>query len=628
MQVSRQLRFPEVLWSDQATSATARLHSMPVDRAICTAVVSRDRNAFSWPEKGLDQFSISSGVQGGNANSMVIADDALLGLAANHWATSNDFPDSPAPSSRRYQCRCDQQGFAPYSQRPAHFKSSAAGSMQWHGGARPKNKCSAIPNNNGTPAHLIRNVHESLNSIGINPWFIARHSQDDYFKNPEKVAADLNNRIVDMRRCMTEPFSGYDASPLPPDQSVGNGGLPAYNWADPPPRHVTAGSDYCGLPLAPADSRTQQSGNPEYPASAHQQRAAALSNRSTGVGGGFLPAHSGSDCSSYSRSEKSEEIAKTTDISITVPAMPGQRVDRPASGQSQNSPDVFSTSTASCKEDIYESDTDDSLEDLYRRKEEAHAMVGEVLRQREERDERDEREEREEREKSQAAIKQYENEVRAERERKKQVSEEKESKYAESWPAKQEAVTGESMWLCEHYQRHCQVKFDCCNVFYPCHRCHNNSDSCSNEEARAREATHYKCNFCHHEEKVDENSQNCSSCEAKMSAYFCSVCKHFTSIEKAPYHCEKCGICRIHKDKSFHCDVCNVCLDKRLQGKHRCRPDSGHDDCCICLEDAFSGCQILPCSHKVHRECAIAMIQNGVRNCPICRHPLYSAAPD
>ena len=32
----------------------------------------------------------------------------------------------------------------------------------------------------------------------------------------------------------------------------------------------------------------------------------------------------------------------------------------------------------------------------------------------------------------------------------------------------------------------------------------------------------------------------------------------------------------------------------------------------IYLKDAFSGCQILPCSHKVHRECATAMIQNGV----------------
>ena len=40
----------------------------------------------------------------------------------------------------------------------------------------------------------------------------------------------------------------------------------------------------------------------------------------------------------------------------------------------------------------------------------------------------------------------------------------------------------------------------------------------------------------------------------------------------------------IHKDKSFHCDVCNVCLDKRLEGKHKCRPNSGHEECCICLE--------------------------------------------
>ena len=41
---------------------------------------------------------------------------------------------------------------------------------------------------------------------------------------------------------------------------------------------------------------------------------------------------------------------------------------------------------------------------------------------------------------------------------------------------------------------------------------------------------------------------------------------------------------RIHEDKSFHCEVCNVCLDKRLEGNHKCRPDSGHDECCICLE--------------------------------------------
>ena len=62
---------------------------------------------------------------------------------------------------------------------------------------------------------------------------------------------------------------------------------------------------------------------------------------------------------------------------------------------------------------------------------------------------------------------------------------------------------------------------------------------------------------------------------------------------------------RIHRDKSFHCEVCNVCLDKRLQGNHKCRPDSGHDECCICLEVSFN----LP------RLFQIAIISSSFKEC-------------
>ncbi|PFX18035.1 E3 ubiquitin-protein ligase DZIP3 [Stylophora pistillata] len=93
--------------------------------------------------------------------------------------------------------------------------------------------------------------------------------------------------------------------------------------------------------------------------------------------------------------------------------------------------------------------------------------------------------------------------------------------------------------VCSHYQRRCLVRFPCCGKFFPCHRCHNESD-CSEDQARAINATHIRCTICYHEQV-----------------------------------------------------------------------------------DAFSGWQILPCSHKVHKDCAIAMIQNGVRTCPICRHPLF-----
>ncbi|XP_044176831.1 uncharacterized protein LOC122959547 [Acropora millepora] len=214
--------------------------------------------------------------------------------------------------------------------------------------------------------------------------------------------------------------------------------------------------------------------------------------------------------------------------------------------------------------------------------------------------------------------------IREEREREKREKEDREWQEAERWQPQQEGVSTGSRWLCEHYQRRCRVRFPCCTQFYPCHRCHNSSSNCKNDEAKACHATHLKCSLSQFEQEIDENSDVCRGCGEKMAAYFCSICKHFTSIDKNPYHCNQCGICRIHKDKSFHCKVCNVCLDKRLENNHKCRPDSGHDERCICLEDAFSGCQILPCSHKVHRECAIAMIQNGIRTCPVCRHPLYT----
>ena len=134
--------------------------------------------------------------------------------------------------------------------------------------------------------------------------------------------------------------------------------------------------------------------------------------------------------------------------------------------------------------------TDNSLLELEQRVEEACAMVERVLREREEREEFGREIERKERE------------IRAERARKKREREARELEEARGWPQQQEPVTGQSLWLCEHYQRHCRVRFPCCNNFYSCHRCHNNSKECENEEAKASHATHLKCSYCHHEQEV------------------------------------------------------------------------------------------------------------------------------
>ena len=174
----------------------------------------------------------------------------------------------------------------------------------------------------------------------------------------------------------------------------------------------------------------------------------------------------------------------------------------------------------------------------------------------------------------------------------------------------------ESNWLCSHYKRHCYVKFECCDKFWPCHRCHNNQSTCGQKKLKSRDTQMVKCVYC---KKVQPFGQFCCNCAAKFSSYFCGMCKHLTGNDDHPYHCDKCGICRIHGDRSFHCDVCGVCLDVQLRGNHKCRAGSAHDECCICLEDAFTGCQILPCSHKVHKECATQMIRSGITRCPICR---------
>ncbi|WP_422473571.1 CHY zinc finger protein [Endozoicomonas sp. ALB032] len=178
---------------------------------------------------------------------------------------------------------------------------------------------------------------------------------------------------------------------------------------------------------------------------------------------------------------------------------------------------------------------------------------------------------------------------------------------------------------CQHYRRFCSVGFPCCPGYFPCHRCHNeNKDPSCTATHKALNAVRLKCSLCGYEGEINEDSQTCPGCGEQMSEYYCAICKHFTTAHNKPHHCDKCGICRINSDNSFHCDVCGVCLDNRLLGNHKCRENSGHDECCICLEDAFSGCQILACSHKVHKECAIAMINNGVRTCPVCRHPLFT----
>ena len=133
---------------------------------------------------------------------------------------------------------------------------------------------------------------------------------------------------------------------------------------------------------------------------------------------------------------------------------------------------------------------DDSLVALEQHIAEVCAHLEEVLR------------EREERELFARQIETREQMIREQRERERREREGREVEQAERWPQQQDAIFAPSPWLCNHYMRYCRVRFPCCTQFYPCHRCHNNSRACDNEEAKACHATHFKCSHCQHEQEV------------------------------------------------------------------------------------------------------------------------------
>ena len=145
--------------------------------------------------------------------------------------------------------------------------------------------------------------------------------------------------------------------------------------------------------------------------------------------------------------------------------------------------------------------------------------------------------------------------------------------------------------VCSHHQRRCLVRFPFCGKFFPCYCCHNESD-CTEDQARAANATHIRCTICYNEQvvrfylrtefkfsslsflrytatkflqtqsnrhvkrnavnwlskwfslsywydilnafQIDENSQRCGSCNSKMSEYFCAT--YVCWQEPSPLH--------------------------------------------------------------------------------------------
>jgi len=147
----------------------------------------------------------------------------------------------------------------------------------------------------------------------------------------------------------------------------------------------------------------------------------------------------------------------------------------------------------------------DSLATLEKRVAESCSLVERVLKEREEKDKAINEGEREQRkERSKGELQQQERNEREPWETmQRNANREGTSTGSEEEAPSQHTTSPEkSQWLCEHYQRLCRVKFPCCGRFYPCHRCHNNSEECEKDNCKANEAFYMECSVCSHQQAV------------------------------------------------------------------------------------------------------------------------------
>jgi len=173
---------------------------------------------------------------------------------------------------------------------------------------------------------------------------------------------------------------------------------------------------------------------------------------------------------------------------------------------------------------------------------------------------------------------------------------------------------------CEHYKRHCHLKCNICNEFYPCRFCHDNIKS---HLFNRKEVIEIKCLKC---EYIQKPQEKCEKCDIVFAKYFCNICNLFDDEgdEKGIWHCDSCGICRIGgKDNFFHCDICKSCLSINNKENHKCLPDILNNDCPFCLEDMFNSRDAatpLKCGHYLHSNCYKLFFENpnGLLRCPIC----------
>mmetsp|Transcript_45960 Transcript_45960/g.115708 ORF Transcript_45960/g.115708 Transcript_45960/m.115708 type:complete len:401 (-) Transcript_45960:313-1515(-) len=173
---------------------------------------------------------------------------------------------------------------------------------------------------------------------------------------------------------------------------------------------------------------------------------------------------------------------------------------------------------------------------------------------------------------------------------------------------------------CKHYERGCKVKAECCEKFFGCRRCHDETVSSHHIDRYAiREML---CMHCDTVQPIGQVCQN-KECGMCMASYYCDVCKFHDDSGRSVFHCDDCKLCRVGEGLGidfFHCHECGHDMAIGLKDNHTHIENNLKSNCPICSEFLFTstrGVSIMPCGHAIHLHCYRKLSRTSI-SCPLC----------
>ena len=392
----------------------------------------------------------------------------------------------------------------------------------------PKTSSLRLPRVNGTELNYFYNSRiPSLDATGIDQDFLARHTTDQSLQHASQPSDFKQTREL-------TPPRDWPVWSLPPPPMSETNDL----------RHRWPQSSVLHPSVVGYQTGGQSNWNDEPPAlrlPTVKSHTPVVCRKATATVTELQPSASVTCQSVPSYSYQSSVLPENRQERFLEPSIPNSFTENQEHVHPVTSPEISSLRGEDQRNGAValspEFPDDSSLAALERKVAEACAVVERVMKEREERTkaqreaarkkremreqrerearemrEREEREWREREEREREERKMRERQEREIRERERREKEKKERKRREPvenedrdtrWFGGERAPVQESpRWQCVDYQRRCLVKFPCCGIFYPCHRCHNTSGACDTDDRKANNATHVKCGICGHEEEV------------------------------------------------------------------------------------------------------------------------------